>query len=365
MDTLRSDFWADENCFIDTDEFKDYAAMIEAIVHHSETPVGTRQIHETLGPRQDPSRMDARRSRIAQIYRDHPRPGQQMAPQIRRQTGPAKGMERRQHVVAFRTQPTRPRKQIRRTRHNSLKSMLFKRRPQGRNTTQEKIDMKNTKEKTYTQEQHALIAELAATYGLEPDQIIFFGDDPKPLFDREATAILIHRLTDAVGIEDDLVPAPVGDAIAVKYRVTFADGSSAASTGMANMAEMLNGEIMSQEQLKSLATSRASRSALTNKGIDLLKLHNQAAHGKNVATLPVKSTRAKLIAQAHLLGQEAGMIVGVKTVNGPNQEDKSLWQGCLRGRYGVSNSNELSDELLSDFVAFLNSLVPQTRQKAA
>ena len=35
--------------YIDSEEFKDYAAAIEAIVHHADGPVGTRFIHETLG----------------------------------------------------------------------------------------------------------------------------------------------------------------------------------------------------------------------------------------------------------------------------------------------------------------------------
>lgn len=35
--------------YFDSDEFRDYAAAVEYIVHHSETPVGTRQIHSILG----------------------------------------------------------------------------------------------------------------------------------------------------------------------------------------------------------------------------------------------------------------------------------------------------------------------------
>lgn len=43
------DFWADEDSFLPTDEFKDYAAMIEVIVQRAKEPLGTRQIHDKLG----------------------------------------------------------------------------------------------------------------------------------------------------------------------------------------------------------------------------------------------------------------------------------------------------------------------------
>ncbi len=213
----------------------------------------------------------------------------------------------------------------------------------------------NTKEKTYTKQQHQLIAELCATYGLEPDQIIFFNDDPRPHFDREATAVLIHALTDAVGIEDDLVPSHLDDTICVKYRITFPDGSFAGSTGAANIRELKNGEPMSRQEIQSLATSRASRSALTNRGIDLLKLHHQRLH-RNVAEMPVKSTRAKLISEAHVLGEEKGLICG---------NDKTKWQAELYNNFSVINSNELNDTQLGEFVAYLKTIAPQSALLAA
>src|SRR4051812_5874325 len=104
----------------------------------------------------------------------------------------------------------------------------------------------NTQEKTpytNTPEQNQLIAEFSVTYGLDPSQIRFFSDDPQPFFDRDATAVLIHKLPDAVGIEDEPTASPLGDAIAVKYRITFEDGSFASSTGIANLSETgANGE---------------------------------------------------------------------------------------------------------------------------
>jgi len=210
----------------------------------------------------------------------------------------------------------------------------------------------NTQPKTYTKEQNLLIAEICAAYGLEPDQIIFYNDDPRPSFDREATAKLIHALTDAVAIEDDIVPSHLEDTICVKYRVTFADGTSSASTGAAALNAKKDGEPMSREEIQSLATSRASRSALTNRGIDLLKLHNQRM-SKNVSDMPGKSTRARLIARAHLLGAEAGLIVG---------DDKTAWQATLYEKFNVINSNELDDDKLAEFVAILE---PMAHKQAA
>ena len=50
-ESSNAPFWDDEFTYLDTEEFQDYAAAIEAIVHHSDGPVGTRLIHDTLGDR--------------------------------------------------------------------------------------------------------------------------------------------------------------------------------------------------------------------------------------------------------------------------------------------------------------------------
>lgn len=222
--------------------------------------------------------------------------------------------------------------------------------------------MKNTQDKTYTKEQHSLIAEFSATYGLQPEQIRFFKADPQPFFDRDATAVLIHKLTDAVGVEDEIVATPFVGSLAVKYKITFEDGSFASATGVANLEEKLDGEPMTPEQVQSLATSRAARYALRNKGIDLVKLHyaNKNANVVEYSGPSQKNHRNTLISQAHVLGQECGLIAGTG-----EERDVTLWRRMILARYKVTNSNELSDELLADFVAFLRTLVPQTGQMAA
>ncbi len=209
----------------------------------------------------------------------------------------------------------------------------------------------NTKDKTYTPEQNLLIAELAATYGIEPEEIIFFQDDPRPLFTYEATCVLCNRLANLKGINIEPIENGFADSIAFRCRLVMADNATRSAVGVANTKETIDGQPMTDVQSYQMASGRAIRNALRVAGIDLLKLHNQAVHG-NVTPIAAKSNRAKLIAQAHLLGQEAGLIV---------DDSKTGWQTLLTARYGVSNSNELSDDLLADFVAVLKVLVPAKR----
>lgn len=213
----------------------------------------------------------------------------------------------------------------------------------------------------YTHEQNRLIAELSATYGLEPEQIIFFPNDPEPIFDREATSKMIFRLTDAVGIEDDIATSPVPDSITMKFRISFADGTFAASTGVANINEQLDGKPMSFEQVKSLATGRASRGALRNKGISLLQLHNQAAHGLVACPPPPKKDeRTRALASVHILGIEAGYIFDVppQTSGSTGFRDDSAWRRMISARYGVDSAASLSIGQLNDLAAFLRSQIP-------
>lgn len=223
------------------------------------------------------------------------------------------------------------------------------------------------KTQTYTKEQLELINELSTEYGLDPLQISFFDSDPEPFFDRDATAVLIHKLTDAVGIEDDLANAPTLETLAVKYKITFEDGSFASSTGMANLAETIDGTPMTVDQVKSLATSRAARGALRNRGISLIRLHTHKKHGgqdSNVASVefsgPPRGQYESLLREAHALGQETGYILrtGRTTNDGQQVADKSAWYRILAARYSVEGANQLQLAELQDLVAFLRSQLP-------
>lgn len=211
------------------------------------------------------------------------------------------------------------------------------------------------KRQTYTQEQNSLIAEYCATYGLEPDQIIFFTGDPKPFFDREATAILIHKLTDAVGIKDYPVASVFPNNITIQFEITFEDGSFASSSGIANLDETMDGEKMTAEQIKSLATSRAARSALTNKGIDLIRLHEATKGNVTQFAGPPQTERERLLREVHALGCEVGYIIN---------KNKDFWYALLLNRYRVTGTDQLGDGNLKDLAAFLKSQRPSLKNAA-
>ena len=199
---------------------------------------------------------------------------------------------------------------------------------------------------TYTPDQHHLIAELAATYGVEPEQIRFFSGDTRPFFEHEAAAVLVRALAGARGIKNHQVPSVNADSISMEVEITFEDGYSSSAIGVANVNETIDGKPMTEEQLKRLATSRATRGTLVNAGVDLLKLHFQARHG-NVAEISTRTNRATLSRHAHVLGEETGLIVG---------KNKIAWRTVLLKRYGVGSSDNLSEDQLADFTAFLNTL---------
>lgn len=237
----------------------------------------------------------------------------------------------------------------------------------------------NTNEQTYTKEQHELIADLCTTYGIEPDQIVFFENDPEPIFDREATSILLHKLTDVAGIEDEPLPPPSQDAVASKYRVTFKDRSFAASSGVANLNEQIKGRTVTVDEARSLSIGRAARSALKNKGINLLKLHFQRKSGKVATpnfsvTVPIevevtsrgaseapesiKTERARLIGHVHALGAEAGLINEFTDPSEGKITDKTEWYKAIGTRYGIDSCYGLDNDQLRDFAAYLKTLLP-------
>lgn len=211
------------------------------------------------------------------------------------------------------------------------------------------------KQELLSKEQHVLVAEFAFYYGIEPEQITFFTGDPKPFFDHEASAVLVRALADALGVENEPCTSIYEDAIAIKNRITFRDGSFSSDVGIANLNETVNGKKLTREQVKRLATSRATRGSLVNAGIDLLVLHNRAMN-RGEEEIKIKSNRTRLLASSHIDGKAACLIVG---------DDKSMWYRLLKARYGVDHSNDLSDERLKEWAAFVSSLVPQNWQKAA
>lgn len=212
------------------------------------------------------------------------------------------------------------------------------------------------KDTRYTPEQMQLVSEFTQDYGINPDQMTFFGDDPRPTFDAEAAAHLARTLAGAKGIA--IGPAAVNfpDTMRMECGLTV-DGFFSSGTGSAHVKERIDGTEMTIPQLERLASSRAIRSALVYAGIDLLKLHRQRRSGVVEFTGPAKTNRERLLSRVHALGQEVGLI--------SSQGNKSLWQAALNNRYGVDSSSQLKDEGLEDLAAFLSSLRPPQQDKKA
>lgn len=205
--------------------------------------------------------------------------------------------------------------------------------------------------KILNEQQQSLAIELAETYGIQPEDIIFFGDDTTPFLTYEATCIMANRLADLQDIDLMTVPGVSNDSISLKCVLTLANGRTRGTVGVVNVNETIDGVKMSDSQLIALASARAIRGALQIADIDLMKLHRK--ENSDVLDFKPKSQETKLIAQAHILGKEAGLI---------NGEDKTAWYRLLKNRYQVESSNQLSAVYLADFIAVLKTLVPQGAQ---
>lgn len=224
--------------------------------------------------------------------------------------------------------------------------------------------MNNERVTQPSKDQAALVAEFSTTYGIDPEQIIFFTNEAKPFFDHEANAIISRRIGDVLGIESEPIASVYENSVSVQCKLTFKDGRFASAVGIANLDESINGEAMSPEQVLRLAKSRAFRNALVDAGVDLVKLH-YVATGKvaELAGRQPKTLRNRLLAEAHMLGKQTGYIVISQYQGdlGPVPfPDKTGWKRMLLSRYGVESSGVMSDELLADLVAFLKTqIVPE------
>lgn len=204
--------------------------------------------------------------------------------------------------------------------------------------------------KVLSAEQAAIVKEFGDLYGIEPEEILFFEGSKRPFFTYEATCALVNLITDVQNIEIEMYEAGFEDAIAIKCSLTLPNGKHRSAVGVVNINETIDGLKMNDQQLFQLASARAIRNALRTAGIDLLRCHNE--NNGNTLDFKPKSNFAALLGMCHALGKEAGLIVG---------DDKTAWRTILQNRYGVSRSNELTDEQLSDFQAVLQSLAPKAK----
>ena len=202
-------------------------------------------------------------------------------------------------------------------------------------------------------QQAAIVADICTTYPVEPDDIIFFPDDPDvPFFGYEASCILLNRLTKIIEIELEPVAPVSSDSINRRCRLVFEDGTST-FIAAANLKETgEDGQPLSTQQLEWLADSRAIRGAIRAKGINLLKLYwASKENADEVEFKHVRPQRSSALAQAHALGQEVGLI---------NGDNKSQWYHAIQTRYpGRLHAGELTDAELADFIAFQRALRPK------
>lgn len=212
----------------------------------------------------------------------------------------------------------------------------------------------NEQQKILNDEQKTLVAELTKTYGVKPEEIIFFTNDPNPFLTYEATCALANQLVNLQVIDISPEPSVSSDSLSLKCSLMFSDGRTRSAVGVVNFGETIDGVKMTEAQIYQLASSRAIRNALRTADIDLIKLHHQRNRNEPL-DFKMKSNTASLIAQSHLLGKEAYLIQG---------ENKTAWYRQLQIRYQVNSSKDLNEAQLADWVAFLKTLVPQKQMAA-
>jgi hypothetical protein len=223
----------------------------------------------------------------------------------------------------------------------------------------EKQQINTAEGRFYNSDQYKLIAEISSTYGTEPDDILFFTDEPNPFFGFETSCVMLNRLASPKAIDIEPIDSVSPDSLSIRCQIYFADGTNFSAVGVANRNEEIDGRKVNDQQLNWLASSRALRSTLRISGRNLLKLHQAAKEGTSPElqfTGFPRSNRQSLSAEAHALGKELGFIDG---------EDKSIWQRVLNNRYEVDSSARLTDPELADLVAFLKSVKRRPAMKAA
>lgn len=216
----------------------------------------------------------------------------------------------------------------------------------------------STKDRTFTKEQASLAAELAATYDIDPDDIVFYGPAVPPTFGFEAGCILTNRLAEPQSLSFHPVASVLGDAASFNCRLVTRDGLVREMVGTAFVGECdRDGEQLSPSQLEMLAQNRALRGTLRVAGIDLLRLHHlRSAKPLAAADPKPRDPRVTLLAEVHALAEELGLIEG---------SDESGYRGILKARYGETTASKLTNAELGDLAAFFRLVRSQASQKRA
>lgn len=202
-----------------------------------------------------------------------------------------------------------------------------------------------------TADQVRLRDEIIDTYNVPSTEITYFEGDPEPFIGYEAACVMINTLApDIIGIDVQPVEG-LPDALSIKCTLTSYDNRTRSVVGVVHSNEAISGNPMNPQERHNTATSRAIRNCLRIAGIDLLRRHEEWKKDEPLTTDTGKSHRNTLIAQVHLLGREAGLIIDY-----PGGIEKRGWKAFLHKRYGVDSSKALSDDLLADLAAVLQTI---------
>lgn len=215
-----------------------------------------------------------------------------------------------------------------------------------------------------TPDQYKIVNQISSRFNIPAEEIRFFSDEKDPFISYEGCCVLINHLCPEIsGI--DLIPVEAfsSNSLAMKCSLIFTDGRIRSAVGIVNFDEMIDGTLMSNQQLNQTASGRALRNALRTAGIDLIKLLNNDTkiddahpeqskskyHISFCSTEPGEdSLRQSLLAQAHVLGSKVGLI--------SKTSGKVGWQSYLTALYGVDSCEHLSNEQLSDLIAHLRAV---------
>lgn len=214
----------------------------------------------------------------------------------------------------------------------------------------------------WTLDQETLALEFQQAYGIEPKQVSFDGEQLEPIFDFEALNRLVHTLGNFPMISTDLNEV-IKDAnlVTATCDIAVSDGRVRHVTAGAVIGEVLpNGSIIQDVgQALNVAQARALRGGLRAVGFDVVRAHRERGEAPLPLNLVKESdSRTKDLAQAHILGKQAGLI----TQDG----DKSLWSRLISMWFsGKTSSADLTDEELVIFVARLRGLAGSHPQGSA
>jgi hypothetical protein len=211
----------------------------------------------------------------------------------------------------------------------------------------------------WTLEQETLALEFQNAYGIEPRSISFDGEQPEPIFDFESLNRLVHTLGNFPMISTDLSQVvQEANLVIATCDIQVPDERLRHVTAGAVIGERLpNGStIQDAAQALNVAQARALRAGLRAVGFDVVRAHRQQGEAPLPLNLVKESdSRTKDLAQAHILGKQAGLIAA--------DGNKELWSRLISMWFnGKTSSADLTDEELVIFVARLRGLASSQPQ---